>query len=194
MVNQETRHEPVTGVEGRGVVMVRDDLEAIPVCGVPAGYRVRWYEEGDAAHWMRIHEASEGYGALKATLFAEQFGDDPEVLRQRIAFVCDPDGVPVATNAAWFGEREGETWGRVHWVATSRRAQGKGLSKPLMTAVMERMKALGHTRAYLTTNTIRVRAIALYAGFGFKAFWETAEEERAWGEVKKVMEGMGRDL
>ena len=179
-MNVVTQCEPFEPDEDVRVQMVRDDLQDIPTFALPAGYGIRWYQPGDEEHWMRIHLECAGYGDLKPTLFTDQFGTDRDALVRRIAFVCREDGYPISTNAAWMNDWRGEHWGRVHWVATCASEQGKGLSKPLMTAVCERLRDLGHERAYLTTNTARVRAISLYMTFGFRPFPESGEEERAW--------------
>jgi GNAT superfamily N-acetyltransferase len=186
-VKRVTQKEPFVLDEDVRVQMVRDDLQDIPLFALPDGYGIRWFQPGDEGHWMRIHQECAGYGDLKPTLFADQFGSDAAELGRRIVFVCRGDGYPISTNAAWMNDWRGQHWGRVHWVATCASEQGKGLSKPLMTAVCERLRDLGHERAYLTTNTARVRAISLYRAFGFKPFSESEEEERAWEELLEKM-------
>ena len=152
------------------------------------------FEEGDDAHWRRIHIACEGYEDPGKDLFTGEFGTDLDALKQRVAFICRSDGLPVATNAAWFGDRDGQTWGRIHWVATTREEQGVGLSKPLMTAVCNRLRELGHVNACLTTNIVRFRAILLYAGFGFKPEWANEEEKETWRLVAEKAAELGRRL
>ena len=190
----ESKHEPVSGHRDVPVRMVREDLNAIPAFELPDGYTIRWYEPGDDAHWLRIHRECESYGGLKPDLFQDQFGRDESVLAQRVAFVCGADSRPVSTNTAWMNDWNGKEWGRVHWVATSRDEQGKRLSKPLMTAVCERMRELGHDCAYLTTNTLRIRAISLYAAFGFEPYWETDKEKAAWEDVEEKLREIGRTV
>ena len=190
----ESKHEPVTGQVNVPVRMVREDLDAIPVFEVPEGYSLRWYEEGDAVHWMRIHQTCEGYAKLSPSLFEDQYGADVSTLSERIAFLCREDGLAVSTNTAWMSDWKGGNWGRVHWVATDRQEQGKGLSKPLRTQICHRLRDLGHACAYLTTNTLRVRAISLYADFGFKAYWETEKEEAAWSELREKLREIGREV
>ncbi len=193
-MNHHTRHEPASGHPDVPVTMVRDHLNCIPMFDLPRGYTIRWFVPGDEEHWLRIHNECEGYGDLKPNLFADQYGSVVEVLSQRVAFVCRADGLPISTNTAWMNDWEGQHWGRVHWVATVRGEQGKGLSKPLMTAVCKRMAKLGHDRAYLTTNSVRIRAIALYAGFGFSPYRESDTEREAWEDVERKMEEIGRNL
>jgi len=194
MTNVESQHEPVSGHPSLPVKMVREDLEDIPQFDLPAGYAIRWYAPGDEAAWMRIHAESEAYGELDPELFWKQYGRDVQILSERVAFVCDSEGFPVSTNTAWMNEWQGGEWGRVHWVATARSEQGKGLSKPMMTVICERLSSLGHTRAYLTTNTVRVRAIALYAAFGFRAYWEADDERSAWEALMPKLEQLGKPV
>lgn len=193
-MNLESQHEPIAGHSGVSVRMIRENMDHVPTFDLPDGYHIRWYESGDEKHWLRIHNESEGYGDLKAGLFHDQYGTDLEVISERMAFICRNDGLPVSTNTAWMNDWNGVHWGRIHWVATSRDEQGKGLSKPLMTAVCHRLKELGHDRAYLTTSTLRVRAIALYARFGFKTYWETKKEKEAWKDLIKSMGSIGREI
>lgn len=193
-MNRHSKYEPAGGHSDVPVTMVRDHLDGVPSFRLQDGYTIRWFEPGDEEHWLRIHNECEGYGELKADLFADQYGSIAEVLAQRVAFICRADGLPVSTNTAWMNDWKGQNWGRVHWVATSRGEQGKGLSKPLMTAVCKRLVDLGHDRAYLTTNSVRIRAIALYAAFGFRAYQERDEDRAAWANVRRKMDEIGRTV
>jgi len=193
-VDLTTKHEPASGHPDVPVRMVRDTMEDIPQYALPDGYTLRWYEPGDDVHWLRIHDECEGYGELGDDLFRRDFGDDDSEIAQRMCFACRPDGTPVSTNTAWFNFWRDHNYGRVHWVATSVAEQGKGLSRPLMTAVCERLRDLGHDRAYLTTNTLRLRAILLYQRFGFRPDWEGAIEEEGWRALGVKVREIGRTL
>jgi len=163
------------------VVMVRPDLEGLPQYDLPAGFSLRAYRPGDEAEWLRIHELADRYNTFTASTFTEQFGADAEVLRRRQLYLCEPAGAAIGTATAWFDDDfRGERWGRVHWVAIVPAFQGRGLGKPLMSAVCNRLRQLGHRRAYLTSNTARVPAIGLYLKFGFVPEIRTARDRRAW--------------
>lgn len=189
-----TGHEPASGHPDVRVVMVRENLDDIPSYELPSDYSLRWYRPGDGEDWQRIHDACGGYGELDKDLFRREFGFDDEELGRRMCFACTPDGTPVSTNTAWFGSLENVNYGRIHWVATSVSEQRKGLSGPLMTAVCVRMKELGHDRAYLTTNTLRLRAILLYHRFGFKPYSDSTQEKDAWGAVEEKLRTFGKTL
>jgi GNAT superfamily N-acetyltransferase len=160
--------------------MVRSDLEGIPQHALGAPWRLRMYRPGDVANWVRIESAAERYREITPRLFERQFGMDPGELGERQFYLCDEDGEAIGTATAWHSmDEQGENWGRVHWVCIVPEWQGRGLSKPLLTAVCNRMRELGHRRAYLMTETVRVAAIHLYRSFGFRL--EPAVEERGGG-------------
>lgn len=170
-------------MENLDIVMARPDRAAIPAAPLAPGYSIRWYRDGDEAAWGAIQQAADRYTDVTPALFREQFGTDDETLAARMAFVCGEDGAAIGTAAAWYDTERGGNWGRVHWVAIVPERQGLGLAKPLMTAVLHRMAALGHDRAYLTTSTARIPAIHLYLNYGFVPEAETAADRAAWGLV-----------
>jgi ribosomal protein S18 acetylase RimI-like enzyme len=61
--------------------------------------------------------------------------------------------------------------------------QGRGLAKALLSATCMRLRELGHTRLYLTTETPRLPAIALYLKFGFRPEIRNEADRRAWENV-----------
>ena len=147
--------------------MVRDHLERIPQFAFPTGFDLRWYQSGDEAHWLRIHLDADRLNLITPELFKQQFGTASDLLQQRQCYLLFGKE-PIGTATAWFNDAfRGKPYGRVHWVAILPKFQGRGLSKPLMTTICERLRELGHERAYLTTSAERVAAIHLYQRFGF---------------------------
>jgi GNAT superfamily N-acetyltransferase len=148
--------------------MVREDLDDLPAFPLPPGFSIGWHQPGDEQAWVELQAPFYGPGAITLDTFYKWFGTDLDAHSHRIAYLVDPTGRMVGTAAAWtYDGFRGPEWGRVHWVAVAGDHQGRGLSKPLMSAVLRRMAELGHTKAYLTTSAERPIAVSLYRRFGF---------------------------
>lgn len=167
------------------IKMTRENLDGVPDCALPAGYSIRWFRPGDKDVWLKIQSLADEYNKVTPGLFDEEFGSDVRVLSERQCFLCDGDGNAVGTASAWFGEHDGQSLGRIHWVAIIPEHQGDGLAKPLIVSVCERLKRLGHSRTYLTTQTCRVPAINLYAKFGFVPMIESERDREIWTELER---------
>lgn len=85
-------------------------------------------------------------------------------------FLTTSEGEKVDTATAWWRENEvGTRFPLVHWVAIHPDYQQRELSKPLLSKVLEILKALeGDSSFYLKTQTWSHRAIGLYEQFGFE--------------------------
>jgi GNAT superfamily N-acetyltransferase len=167
------------------VVLERASLAAIPEYGLPPGFALRWYEAGAEEAWLRIQAAADQYNDITADLFLKTFGNDRTAHEQRICFLTTATGEPIGTAAAWWGEEGAEgRRGRIHWVAILPTFQGRGLAKPLLTAVCLRLRELGHTNAYLTTSAARIPALNLYLQFGFAPVIRDEAERAVWQEIE----------
>lgn len=161
--------------------MIRRDLRGIPQQAVPDGFSIRWHRPGDREAWVRIQALAERLIPISAELYDKQFGRDDEALSTRQAFLVDERGIEIGTASAWFDDDyHGERFGRVHWVAIVPQHQGKGLAKPLLAAVCNRLLELGHDRAYLVTSTARLPAIRLYLKFGFEPDIRSKQDRELW--------------
>lgn len=171
-------------MEGVSVAMVRRDLEGLPQFAPSEPFTIRPYRPRDEAAWLRIHLAADHLNTFPPGKFEEQFGTDERLLAERQLYLCDGDGREVGTATAWFNDAyRGRRFGRVHWVAVVPEMQGRGLAKPLLAAACNRLRELGHGRAYLTTNTARIAALNLYLSFGFVPDIRAEQEVAAWRTV-----------
>lgn len=171
--------------------MSREDLAGTPVFPLPDGYVIRAYSPGDEHTWVQIQSAADRYNTITLELFRNEFGDDPSVLAERQLFLLDPQGKAVGTATAWFDDdHHGQPYGRIHWVAVHPSSQGRGLSKPLLSAACSRLQELGHGKAYLITSTGRIAAINLYLRFGFLPEIQGAEDEAVWAQLNKHLKGL----
>jgi len=174
------------------ITMVRDNLDDVRDYPLPRPYKIRLYRPGDEKAFDEIWLAADEFGQARTGLFQAEFGGKLDEVPRRMFFILDGAGKPVGTATAWFNDKfdyDGKPYGVVHWVAIVPDQQGKGLAKPLMSTVLKRMKELGHVRALLVTQTVRLAAINLYLGFGFKPLVKNADDARAWREVRDALGG-----
>ena len=173
--------------------LIRRDLHDLPEAPLPEGYSLRWFRMGDAVHWLRIHHDADPFNEIKPELFTRQFGPDLSRLESCQCYLQDAMGRIVGTGTAWNDPtREGGPWGRVHWLAIMRQYQGLGLSKPLLAAVCNRLRDLGHDRACVITSTGRLPAVGLYLQFGFQPELRTDAERAIWDRVIAALKERGR--
>lgn len=166
------------------VSMIRATLGDMPQFTLPEGYILRCYQPGDEDAWLAVQAAADKHNTFSEDTFTQQFGDDVALLQSRQFYLCDVQEHPIATATAWFNDDyQGLAYGRIHWVALLPNMQGKGLSKPLMTAACNQMRELGHERAYLTTASARLPAIGLYLKFGFVPNIQSKEDEAIWEQI-----------
>ncbi len=168
-----------------GLVMRLDSLDRLPSYDLPSQFRWRCYRPGDEFAWARIEMSAGEFNALEPALeaFCSYF-PDIEALKTRMLFLTDGD-MPFATATAWYGDGVAAREGRLHWVGIDEAHQRMRLSFPLVSLAMARMRALRHTSAFLTTQTVSWPAIKVYHQFGFKPFIQKAEEAEGWRIVSQ---------
>jgi len=147
----------------------RDNLRDIPEFPLPAGYRLRSYRPGDREAWVRIWQAASvrGWDWSTPQGFDGEFGRDLKSMPKRCVFLATDDGTEVGTVTAWYRRFRGKRWGMVHWFAIVPEHQGRGLGKPLLAEALRRMRAVGHRRAMVGTQLVRLPAIKTYLDLGF---------------------------
>lgn len=168
------------GPKPQQLVLFQSFLDQVPNCPPPEGFRFDWHKEGDEARWLDIHRAAERAIPITHELYLRQFGLDQRVIHDRQLFLLNEEDEAVGTATAWFdagylarltGRKEDIyadlNYGRVHWVAVRPEFQGRGLGTSLVTAVCQRLRDLGHQRAYLVTWSDRPKAIRMYSRLGF---------------------------
>lgn len=167
------------------ITMVRPGLHDVPQHALPGGFHLRWYTPGDERLWLAIHEVADPYNHITPAVYERAFGAGTAVLPDRQVFIVDSDDTPVGTATAWFDdEGMGDGYGRVHWVAIVPHRQGQGLARPLLTTVCNRLRELGHWRAYLDTSTLRIPAVNLYLSFGFVPLLQSDDDAHAWQSLR----------
>lgn len=164
--------------------MIRPDMAGLPQYFPPDGYSIRTYRPGDEASWTLIHEKTYNDVAITLEDFQKSFGYDLVAMEDRGFFLETSKGEVVGTATAWYEDDfHDKDFGLVHWVAIIPEHQGKGLSKALMTRVMNRL-AQSHDRAMLRTSAERIPAIHLYLNYGFRPLYYTKRCPKEWDLVR----------
>lgn len=166
------------------LAMKADTLENMPAFDLPEGYSWRYYQPGDEQIWAQIETSAGEFEAVEGGIAGfHHYYPETDQLDGRMIFLTE-NGVPFATATAWFGDDDPNE-GRLHWVSVDEPHQGRGLSWPLVSMTMHRMRKLGHQTAYLTTQTASWVAIRVYHRFGFRPDVREEKEIEGWRIVSE---------
>lgn len=172
--------------------MIRDNLEDIPQFELPKQFYIRNYHKGDEENWFKIYKAADHYNKIYSSMFKEYFGADEAKLARRQFYVCNESDEAIATATAWYNDDyHGSHIGRIHWVAVHPEYQGLGLSKPLLSSVMNRLKQRGHKQCYLRTLNVRTPAIKLYLSYGLKPDIRSESDQELWDDIDRRFKEQG---
>lgn len=145
-------------------------LDDIPVMSLPEGFKFVLFQDGDEKHWVDIEVSSGEFLSFDEGIeaFNYYYGHCYEELKKRCIFIENNEGEKVATATAFYAEQPiGDISGYVHWVSVKKEYQGKGLSKPLVSKALLKMKELGHKGTFLHTQTHTWLAVKVYLDMGF---------------------------
>ena len=120
------------------------------------------------------------------------YGSKEAELAERMFFIEDKSGNKIATATAFYDIHIGDSSdnGQLHWVAIKKDAQGKGLSKPLITHTLKRMKALGYGQIKIHTQTNTWLACKIYHELGFMPSEESLRKNRFGWKMVGLMTGI----
>ena len=170
------------------VRMIRDNMENIPQFAIPEGFAIRNYRRDEGYIWTRIQKAAEPYIDIDDELFDREFKRDLPAMEDRSFYLTTDAGEEIGTITAWWQpDINGKVWGQIHWVAVHPDYQGRGLSKPMMSVAMTRLRQ-SHERCFLGTSTGRMAAIKVYLDFGFIPDLSVENSREAWTEVASILE------
>ena len=170
--------------DNMSVTMLRPHMDGIPVVEFPDGFSIRPMRLNEGGLWEDVQRDAEPFFTIEPGLFQNEFGDDPDAIPRRCYFIIAPNGCAAGTISAWYDrDFKGQDWGRVHWVATRRAFQGKGLAKAGLSFTLRQL-AKWHERAVLDTSTGRIGAIKLYLDFGFSPDLDQPFAREAWAAFR----------
>lgn len=171
--------------------LMRDDLENLPQYPLPEGYRFVFFQPGDQEAWIEIERTAGEFDTVEKGWDAwnKYFAPHEDELPLRMVFIEDAEGRKIATASAYFDIRgvHGRDVGYLHWVAVHKSAQGKGLARPLIAYVLSLLRAMGHTKTMIMTQTYSWVACNLYLQFGFLPEAVNAREaEFGWRIIRTL--------
>ena len=172
-------------------LMLQADITGMEEIPLPAGYSYAFYQDGDRDAWIDIEKSAKEFSTYEEGLDAwgRYYADHTAELYDRMVFVVNAAGEKIATATAFYDirgiDQSGDSW--LHWVAVRREWQGKGLSKPLISHVIQVMKQLGYTRAKIPTQSTTWLAVKVYLDLGFRPIEKNYIRCRdGWRIVKRL--------
>ena len=142
---------------------------------LPEGFSVSRYRgEQDIPGWVAC------CGDCLSDDFSHQIFDNPHVVPERDVLFLDENGKHIGTATAYL---ESEHRARLHMVALRPDHRGKGFSKHLLTAALEKLKGEGDPMVTLLTEDARLEAIRLYLSMGFLPVMYTWAVQPRWEQV-----------
>jgi Acetyltransferases len=190
-----------------GVIMEKYDTDIYPKYPLPDGFKFVPFRDGLQKQWAELQLSTDMADSLSEAeeMFTEDFlkgrarnwvhpdtvTDKITDIRQypyynemcgRVVFVLDKNGVLAGTGALWFGDIFGTEHQRIHWVAVKPEYQALGISKAVITRLLDIYNELGYKGyIYLTSQTWSYKALNIYGKFGFKPY--TGEKPEKWVSV-----------
>ena len=172
-------------------LLLEREISDMSEYSLPAGYRFVPYSDGDRERWIDIEMSAKEFTTYEQGLEAwnRYYANSLDILPDRMFFIENEKGEKVATATAFYDIHGRDTSGAgwLHWVAVKREYQGKGLSKPLITYVLNVMKNLGYSHAKIPTQTNTWLACKVYLDLGFLPIKENLEHSyEGWKIVKEL--------
>ena len=172
--------------------MIYRDLSVIPEFELPDGYSFRMYKDGDEKFWVDIEVSSGDISDTKTGFekFEKYYGKYRKELEDRMVFVLNDNQEPVGTATGFFIDEdkiENSNMGKLHWVAIKNEYKGKGLSKPMITKVMQIMHELGHKGAILHSQTHTWLACKIYQSIGWEAYRPESQSIEEFSECWEII-------
>ncbi len=173
-------------------LLLKREISDVPKYHLPAGYKFVPYSDGDRDRWIDIEMSAKEFTNYEQGLDAWNrfYADSLDILPDRMFFVENEKGEKIATATAFYDiyNRDTSGAGWLHWVAVKREHQGKGLSKPLITYVLNVMKNLGYSHAKIPTQTNTWLACKVYLDLGFLPVKENLEHNyEGWKIIHRLI-------
>ncbi len=188
------------GLEPQQLCMLIDEagVRDMPVVGVPAGYALRTYREGDEVTLAKALQ-SVGFRDCGVDRVLDTLADtdrragsalvgfDGLIVASTFASRMSSDSVSPVTGTAGDPRREGV----LDYVATHPDHQGRGLGRATCTAVSRYLVEQGCETVSLLTDDWRLPAIHLYLSLGYRPVMNREDMPERWDRVMETLRRSG---
>jgi ribosomal protein S18 acetylase RimI-like enzyme len=154
-------------IPDKNIFMMCKALNANALSELPGNYLIRNCRPIELQIWkgFPFDEVgfTENYNQFMTEFFQTTYGGKEERFFSETKFVCNESDKPIATCLIWKAYDEFNT---IQWFKVSKKYEGQGIGRALLSALMKSMKAVDYP-IYLHTQPSSYRAIKLYSDFGF---------------------------
>lgn len=169
-------------------LLMARDLEKIEDYPLPTKYSfVFWENDCCKNDWINIHLETGEFNSVDEAnrIFHEFYDDFYDELSVRCIFIVNENGEKIATATISPAKEYGYNC-VIDWFAVSPKAQGLGLSKPLLSKILQIAKNIGYKKILLHTQTHTWLAAKIYLDCGFQPF--NTEGNIGWNILKTIIE------
>lgn len=162
------------------VWMAISDLDEFQQVLLPMGCGIRTYHSGDEWHWLYIVRQANPGKQYRNASFSHAFASHIGELPRRLFFLVNAQGKDIGTAAAlpdglW---RDAATGCLCHVALLP---EGQSHMASLVRAALERMRRLGHSRAYVQSGP---GVVDLYASLGFRPIFREDGDKKRWEKIR----------
>ena len=172
-------------LEYHELLMTRE-LKNIPNYILPSGFTFCFWDNDKLIDdWIKIHIDTGEFNCIEEAykIFHSFYDNFYTELSSRCLFIKDSNGEIVATSTVSPADEFGYNC-VIDWFAISPKAQGKKLSKALLTKTLNVAKSLGYDKILLHTQTHTWLAAKIYLDFGFEPFEN--QNTKGWDILKTI--------
>ena len=168
--------------------MVRPNLDHVPPPVLPENFSLRSSRAGDEAAWLDIIRRSYG-GDWPEDAFQRHMLSEESFRPERLLFIAEAGGHPVATAGALQKLIHGDRTGYLHMMAVLPEFRRRGLGTALLRRCLIYFREQGWRDAALDTEVSRPEAVRLYLANGFVPAPEIEADVTNW---RAALIGLGR--
>ena len=159
-------------IEYKDIIMriESDKFDTFANIELPDDFSFKYFEPSDIKHWGGIETSVLEFASEPEACSYFEMAYLPYILelQKRCFFILNPDGIPIATAAAWYADGELGYQASLHWVAVRPEYQGKGLGKAAVKKALNVFRLLEPGKpVWLHTQTWSYPAVKLYHSLGF---------------------------